>query len=61
MKEKILLVLTIIFITTTFFGSTYVLINHGTVSAGYAVVPMVFALAFGTWYRQSKKPYDTDK
>lgn len=22
---------------------------------GYAVVPMVFALAFGSWYRQLKK------
>ena len=55
MKQTILLVLTIIFIALTLGGVIYVLMNHGTVSAGHAVVPMVFALSFGNWYRQLKK------
>ena len=55
MKQTILLVLTIIFIALTLGGAIYVLMNHGTVNAGYAVGPMVFALAFGNWYRQLKK------
>lgn len=55
MKQAILFVLTIIFIALTFCGAIYVLMNHGAVNAGYAVVPMVFALAFGSWYRQLKK------
>ena len=52
MKKKILLVITIIFSVLTFLGAGYVLINHGTVSAGYAVVPMVFGIVFGQWYRK---------
>lgn len=55
MKQTILFVLTIIFIALTFCGAIYVLMNHGAVNAGYAVVPMVFALAFGSWYRQLKR------
>ena len=55
MKQTILLVLTIIFIALTLGGVIYVLMNHGTVSAGYAVIPMVFALTFGNWYRQLKE------
>lgn len=47
--------LAIIFILLTLLGAAYVLFNRGTVNAGYAVVPMVFALAFGEWYRQIKK------
>lgn len=55
MKQTILLVLTIIFIVLTLGGAIYVLMNHGAVNAGYAVVPMVLVLAFGSWYRQLKK------
>ena len=55
MKQTILLVLTIIFIALTLGGVIYVLMNHGTVSAGHAAVPMVFALSFGNWYHQLKK------
>lgn len=55
MKKNILLVLTIIFIILTFWSVAYVLKNHGTVSAGYAVVHMVFGLTFGGWFRQIKK------
>ncbi len=53
--KNILLVLTITFIILTFLGAAYVLMNHGTVTAGYIVVPMVFGLAFGGWYYQFKK------
>ena len=52
MKKKMLLVTTFVFIVLTLFGVGYVLINHGTVSAGYAVVPMVFGIVFGQWYRK---------
>lgn len=55
MKKNILLVLTIIFIALTLLGAAYVLMNHGTVNAGYAVVPMVFVLVFWGWYRKIKK------
>ncbi len=54
MKQMILLALTIIFITLTFLGAIHVLMNHGEVNAGYAVVPMVLVLGFGNWYRQLK-------
>ena len=39
------LILTTVFTILTFFGAAYVLINDGNVSAGYAVVPMVIAIA----------------
>ena len=54
MKKKILLALAVVFIILTFLGVLYVLLNRGTQSAGYAVVPMIFALAFGDWYRRIK-------
>lgn len=37
--KKITLILGIIFLTLTFTGGGYVIINHGQVNAGYAVVP----------------------
>lgn len=52
--KKIALVLSIIFIVLTFLGAGYVLSNGGRVNAGYAVVPMVFALASLALYRQKK-------
>lgn len=39
----------------TFVGAGYVLMNHGQVNAGSAVVPMVFAMAFLGIYRNIKK------
>ena len=38
-------ILAVLFSALTFGGATYVLMNHGRVSAGYAVIPMVFAVA----------------
>ena len=44
MRKKLALVLSVIFIILTFIGAGYVLLNGGKVNAGYACVPMVFAL-----------------
>lgn len=52
--KKLLFVLSTVFVILTFVGITYVLINRGTVSAGYAVVPMVMALACSSVYKTLK-------
>lgn len=49
------LVLSIIFSVLTFIGAGFVLINHGTVNAGYTCIPLVFALVFIGIYRNSRK------
>lgn len=54
-KEKGFLILSIIFTILTFIGAGYVLINHGKVNAGYAVVPMCFSFAFLALYCGQKK------
>ena len=45
MKRLIVLILVLVFIALTFIGGMYVLSNKGMVSAGYAVVPSVLAVA----------------
>lgn len=52
--KSLLLILCIISIILTFMGAGYVLWNRGQVNAGYAVVPMVFALALLSLYRKKK-------
>lgn len=52
--KKFSFVLSTVFIILTFIGAGYVLYNHGEVNAGYAVVPMVLALASSSLYRQKK-------
>lgn len=52
--KRVFLILAIIFTILTFIGSGYVLINGGTVNAGYAVVPMVIAFAFVSIYKAKK-------
>lgn len=54
-RDLLFLVLSIIFSILTFIGAGYVLINHGTVNAGYACIPLVFALVFIGLYRNSRK------
>ena len=44
MLKKLALVLSTVFIILTFAGAGYVLFNGGKVNAGYACVPMIFAL-----------------
>lgn len=53
--KKVLLVLSIFFIILTFAGAAYVLLNKGQVSAGYSVVPMLWAVLFTTTYNKVKK------
>lgn len=53
--KKVLLVLSIIFGVLTFVGAIYVISAKGEVNAGYAVIPMVFALASLAGYRGCKK------
>ena len=52
--KKIALVLSVIFIILTFIGAGYVLYNRGQVNAGYAIIPLVFALACIAFYRNRK-------
>lgn len=44
LMKTLVLVLGVIFIVLTFIGAAYVIANHGNVSAGYAVIPMLGAL-----------------
>ena len=52
--KKAALVLSVIFIILTFIGAGYVLYNRGQVNAGYAIIPLVFALACIAFYRNRK-------
>lgn len=46
-----LLVISIVFIVLTFVGAVFVLTSSSTANAGYAVIPMVFALISVAGYR----------
>ena len=52
--KKAALILSVIFIILTFIGAGFVLYNRGQVNAGYAILPLVFALASITFYRNRK-------
>ena len=52
--KKIMLALSALFIILTFVGAGYVLYNAGSVNTGYAVIPMVLALACVAFYRNAK-------
>ena len=45
----------VIFIILTLAGALYVLCNDGKVNAGYACIPMVFALISHSVYRKYKQ------
>ena len=50
----IALILGIIFMILTFIGGGYVMINHGQVNAGYAVIPGIWTvICFGAYRRKS--------
>lgn len=53
--KKIILLFSIIFVILTFLGSGYVLLSKGQANAGYSGVPMVFAIASLTLYRNLKE------
>ena len=63
--KKVLLALSLLFNALAIAGAGYVLLNHGTVNAGYAVVPMVLGLSCLTCYRalssNNKKVSDCEK
>ena len=55
--KKAALILGIIFLVLTFVGGGYVLINHGQVNAGYAVVPGIWAMTCFGFYRSGQCIY----
>lgn len=67
MKKKVsvktfALIMSIIFMILTFVGAGYVLLNHGLVNAGYAVIPMCFCFVFvGVYSDQKKKQQKADE
>lgn len=67
MKKKVsvktfALIMSIIFMILTFLGAGYVLLNHGRVNAGYAVIPMCFCFVFvGVFSDQKKKQQKADE
>ncbi len=54
LKAKIFLILSIVFAVLTLVGG-YLVIIHKLDNAGYAVIPMLFALTFSVLYRNSQK------
>ena len=50
--KKAALVMGIIFLILTFTGGGYVLINHGQVNAGYAVIPGLWTMICFGYYRK---------
>ena len=53
--KKAALILGTNFLVLTFVGGGYVLINHGEVNAGYAVVPGIWAMICFGFYRSGKR------
>lgn len=53
--KKTALIMGIIFLILTFAGGMYVLINHGEVNAGYAVVPGLWTIICFEYYVIKKK------
>ena len=53
--KKLLFALSIIFVVLTFVGAVLVLKSGGTKNAGYAVVPMVLAMACSVGCKSCKK------
>ena len=54
MIKKLALTLSVVFIILTFIGAGYILLNNGKINAGYACIPMAFALIFVSFYRKYK-------
>lgn len=60
-KAKIYFIISIIFTILTFTGAFYVISNNGEVSAGYAVVPMVFGITFSGFFHQERNEINKKK
>ena len=52
--KKAALIIGIIFLVLTFAGGAYVLINHGQVNAGDAVIPAIWCMSGFGFYRGRK-------
>jgi hypothetical protein len=50
--KKIIWAMSIVFTILTFVGGGYVLLTGGQANAGYAVIPMLFALAARAAWRR---------
>lgn len=59
-KIKIFLILYIIFAVLGFVGA-FMLITKRLNSVGYVVIPMLFAIVFSIFYRNSKKEIEKNK
>lgn len=55
MTKKLALILGTIFLILTFIGGGYVLMNHGQVNAGYAVIPSIWSTICFGYYRNKSK------
>lgn len=53
--KRTALILGIIFLVLTFAGAGYVLMNHGQVNAGYAVIPALWTVICLGVYRSKKE------
>lgn len=53
--KKIAFIFGIIFLVLAFVGGTYVLMNHGQVNAGYAVVPGLWCIICFGFYRKKNE------
>ena len=51
---SLLLILQFLFLGLSLAGAAYVVLQDGEPSAGFAVIPMVFSLVFGHFYRRRK-------
>lgn len=53
--KKTAFILGILFLLLTFLGGGYVILNHGEVNAGYAVIPSLWSLICFSYYRKKQK------
>ena len=60
-KAKIYCILLVIFTVLTFAGAVYVIKNNGEPNAGYACVPMAFALAFSGLFHSTRNEINNKK
>lgn len=56
--KNLFLILSMLFTAQTFAGAIYVLVNHGTVNAGYAVIPMASTVACYSVHKPLKSKKD---
>lgn len=53
--KKAAFIMGILFLILTFIGGVYVIINHGEVNAGYAVVPSLWTIICLGYSRKKEK------